>query len=876
MACVAVSESDCEAMASAAGLQFGGSGTGFNTKGCYAYNASHPTYGGKVYYGSGASESDQMLPVFAPRYRPQCEGNSSLTPTISVELAPVARQYLADHPSDQTIGIVRYHNGTQASGVFFKPIPNSPTAGTAQAGNDRHLGLKAAMPVTFSVPVAGEYMLGIHMRKGCEQFRLRGSTFDPNESPKCLYPCDQCQRMNLGCIHTNTFFVCSSDPRDTPTNPATSFDLQSCDKHHHLGSRNGEPRGRVYTFPADQNITLYLAARETCTVAGEIKLYNAQAFPTVVYPRTSLGDFVFDLWSPPKPCTRFYASDLAATSACAFGIPLALSVWLCMRSRRQRQLVATAGPSTQESRAHAEQTISSTLTSNHMRLIPVRQAAFGLRLRVSGAAFTLGWIMTCYGLAPTIRGIQILSYFENNALGPFPFWLVLFAPGAMLMMLAVLPIDRLAIHTLYVLIFCVNIALAVIGAAGAAIYHGKYTRLSSGSSGWGTSVWATWNAQPEAGAMIALILILCMALANMRYLLSRRATGRAALLRLWASVRFTCAYAGTVLILLVLVPFTYRPMSVFRQQDIFCGVSGLWAISQGLAGGTFVALAALASPTNRGRVHQWLAKLADGGPRLQRAAVIASLLGDSGSSEDALDRAKARFFTIAFDKLEANCFDYEGIGGGLEHLKQRRDQRKKSAHKDEEENGGSERVETSVAETTPPAHELSVLGQCDAFVSHAWIDEVMCPGDKYSALQRWANGQPKMPRLWIDRISLRVVDIAQTLPLLPIFIIGSNNFMILAGPAYSSRLWTILELFTFVQCNEGNMQRAILLPVGGARADTLLATFDARQAQCTLPDDRNTLLGIIESSFGDLCAFNKAVRRLSISGNSSADSDLQS
>ena len=300
MACVAVSESDCEAMASAAGLQFGGSGTGFNTKGCYAYNASHPTYGGKVYYGSGASESDQMLPVFAPRYRPQCEGNSSLTPTISVELAPVARQYLADHPSDQTIGIVRYHNGTQASGVFFKPIPNSPTAGTAQAGNDRHLGLKAAMPVTFSVPVAGEYMLGIHMRKGCEQFRLRGSTFDPNESPKCLYPCDQCQRMNLGCIHTNTFFVCSSDPRDTPTNPATSFDLQSCDKHHHLGSRNGEPRGRVYTFPADQNITLYLAARETCTVAGEIKLYNAQAFPTVVYPRTSLGDFVFDLWSPPN------------------------------------------------------------------------------------------------------------------------------------------------------------------------------------------------------------------------------------------------------------------------------------------------------------------------------------------------------------------------------------------------------------------------------------------------------------------------------------------------------------------------------------------------------------------------------------------------
>jgi hypothetical protein len=157
-----------------------------------------------------------------------------------------------------------------------------------------------------------------------------------------------------------------------------------------------------------------------------------------------------------------------------------------------------------------------------------------------------------------------------------------------------------------------------------------------------------------------------------------------------------------------------------------------------------------------------------------------------------------------------------------------------------------------------------VLGECEAFVSHAWIDEVISPGEKYRALESWAEAQPKMPRLWIDRISLRISDTAQTLPLLPIFIVGSTNFLMLAGPAYNSRLWTILELFVFVQCNDHKVERAIVLPLGGVEVARLLSTFDARQAQCTEPDDRHTLLGIIESSFGDLRAFNKVIRELKL------------
>ena len=53
-----------------------------------------------------------------------------------------------------------------------------------------------------------------------------------------------------------------------------------------------------------------------------------------------------------------------------------------------------------------------------------------------------------------------------------------------------------------------------------------------------------------------------------------------------------------------------------------------------------------------------------------------------------------------------------------------------------------------------------------------------------------------------------------------------------------------------------------MLPIGGVEASTLLATFDASVASCAVADDYDTLISIVEASFGDLDAFNAVVRAL--------------
>lgn len=882
MACAPVSESECEALAVAEGLQVGCGAAyadgcnyafagNYGTKGCYAYSGLDPLYAGEVFYGRDGTAAAQRAPVDPPKYRPHCgDSAATLEYTVSVELAPFAWGQLARSPGDVTVGTVRHSSFSSEEGVFFKPIPNRPWSGSATAGSDSLLGLKAAIPVTFTVPDAGEYMFGLDIRRGCDQFRLPGSTFDPNQAPMCLYPCDQCQRDGMSCGNTDSFFLCTSDPRSEPSNPATSLSLESCDKYIYMMGQ-ALPRGRLHIFPAGENITVYLAARETCTVANKLLVYGRPNLPDEVPGYSgNLTDYSYlPLFSPARACIKSYPADLAVASICAFGVPGVIALWLYARRRWQRRresgdqaipLSSSNRPSTSDA---AERDI-------HLQSGRSSEAARELRIRVSGASFALGWILTCYGLAQFIRGVQIKTYWENNALGPFPFWLILVAPGAMLLLLAILPTDKSAIRAVNVAMFVINLAIAAVAAVGLALVVRLLNAYYAGTTRWGTSVIAGWNAQAEVESAAALGCMVAMALINLRFFIvrfcSRPATPRATLRRLWAYVRVTYACTGAVLILKPAVPliFRYRPIEFLRMQDIFCGTYGLWSLSYGLAGVTFTAFAALAAPKNRGRVYHWLAKLANGGTQLQQAAVIASLLGKS-SSANMLARASLHFHTISFDKLRPDCFEQEGVERAHWSGQGSRGWPPKSHQ-------GSQSNET-LEEAGLPTPDLCVIGECDAFVSHAWIDEQMHRGVKYKALARWANASERPPKLWIDRICLGQRELAQTLPLLPLFIIGSNHFLMITGPAYSSRLWTILELFTFLQCNGQNTERAVVLPIGDVNMTSLLTSFDAHRASCSDPDDRDILLGLIEASFGDLRAFNKVVRGLKLVPSSLALQD---
>ena len=70
-----------------------------------------------------------------------------------------------------------------------------------------------------------------------------------------------------------------------------------------------------------------------------------------------------------------------------------------------------------------------------------------------------------------------------------------------------------------------------------------------------------------------------------------------------------------------------------------------------------------------------------------------------------------------------------------------------------------------------------------------------------------------------------------------------------------------MELFVFLQMG-GDLQRVSAIALPGRNVHAALATFDAAKATCFKAEDRQHLLGIIESSFGDFNSFNAKVRSL--------------
>merc|ERR1719198_555362 len=89
-----------------------------------------------------------------------------------------------------------------------------------------------------------------------------------------------------------------------------------------------------------------------------------------------------------------------------------------------------------------------------------------------------------------------------------------------------------------------------------------------------------------------------------------------------------------------------------------------------------------------------------------------------------------------------------------------------------------------------------------------------------------------------------------------------------------------MEVFTFLYMG-GELDKIIFLPMTNESEDASLAgrskklddscmsatmeafaCFDAKNAQCFKPEDKNELLGVIESGMGSIAAFNKSVRRI--------------
>ena len=173
----------------------------------------------------------------------------------------------------------------------------------------------------------------------------------------------------------------------------------------------------------------------------------------------------------------------------------------------------------------------------------------------------------------------------------------------------------------------------------------------------------------------------------------------------------------------------------------------------------------------------------------------------------------------------------------------------------------------------------AALGEVEGFISHSWSD----PGaEKYQQLQNWLSEVQRSKatqapvRRWLDKACIDQSDITANLAALPVFLSGCNDLVVLAGKTYASRLWCVIELFTFLRMG-GERDKIRVYELHGSDDDdvrTALATFDAAKARCFLDKDRERLLGVVEAGFGDFTPFNKIVRGVFTRDHSAKDIEV--
>eukprot|EP00435_Cladocopium_sp_Y103_P012561 s2006_g3.t1 len=216
------------------------------------------------------------------------------------------------------------------------------------------------------------------------------------------------------------------------------------------------------------------------------------------------------------------------------------------------------------------------------------------------------------------------------------------------------------------------------------------------------------------------------------------------------------------------------------------------------------------------------------------AAGIAGLVGNCSISE-VMHQAKKRFRSVDFSKLEER--------------------------------------ELATNRPSPAVFALSQsvkLGSCDAFVSHSWHDDAPAKWEAMNCWrQRFEKNRKRPPQIWLDKCCIDQNDIEADLRCLPIFLSGCSELVVFCGPTYLSRLWCIMELFTFVHIG-GKPSDINVIPVlrRGQELEDRSAMrqsfldFDVLNCECFNTSDKEKMLDIIQMAFGDLGKFNESVRSI--------------
>ena len=65
--------------------------------------------------------------------------------------------------------------------------------------------------------------------------------------------------------------------------------------------------------------------------------------------------------------------------------------------------------------------------------------------------------------------------------------------------------------------------------------------------------------------------------------------------------------------------------------------------------------------------------------------------------------------------------------------------------------------------------------------------------------ERFKEKHGREPTVWLDKACLNQANIEESLALLPCYLAGCNQLLIIAGQTYTQRLWCVMEIFTFAR-----------------------------------------------------------------------------
>ena len=149
---------------------------------------------------------------------------------------------------------------------------------------------------------------------------------------------------------------------------------------------------------------------------------------------------------------------------------------------------------------------------------------------------------------------------------------------------------------------------------------------------------------------------------------------------------------------------------------------------------------------------------------------------------------------------------------------------------------------------------VATYGKVDAYVSHCWKD---APHARFAALKQWTGDLTSRtgiaPLIWIDwACGVLEDEIAN----LPIALVGCMRLVCLVGPSYVKSLWSMMEIFTWLQLGRpASLITMVPLDSGDVGGCHICAAL----AHCLENQHTELMRSQVEASFGSLAVLDEQV-----------------